>query len=172
VAFAALERYFRRERPQTVPCLKNVGAGSIFSKKKDLNRLSRSDAVANNSSVNCENQALKNVLNKMKDLPDFDGITLLDAKIKGAYGNTPLHIAAIQGDLSAVQILIDCGAEKDAKGEHGYTPLHEAIEQGNVDAVELLIKNGSSTKIPNNDGLTAIDLANVTANDKIIKLLR
>jgi ankyrin repeat protein len=122
--------------------------------------------------ADCKNNSLNNILKEMKELPDFHGINLSGVNDKGAFGNTPLHIAAIRGDIDAVQILLDYGAEINAQGEGGYTPLHEAVEQGHYDIVELLFKNGSSVSIKNEDELTAIDLAKITADNNIIKLLK
>ena len=45
-------------------------------------------------------------------------------------GNTPLHIAVMQGNSMAVQLLIEHEAETDAVNHDDKTPLHLAAEKG------------------------------------------
>jgi hypothetical protein len=59
-------------------------------------------------------------------------------------GQTPLHLAAQQGNSGLSRLLLEQGAEVDA-GESvaGYTPLHYAAAQGHADLCELLIRYGA-----------------------------
>ena len=50
-----------------------------------------------------------------------------------------LHRAARSGDLGAVRLLLDQGADVNAKGILGDTPLHRAAKEGKKDVAELLI---------------------------------
>jgi len=102
---------------------------------------------------------LKQILNDIWDLPEFDRRKVAGVNDKSLAGNIPLHIAAVRGDLRAIEALVVAGSNLDARGEHGYTPLHEAVEQGHVEAVKILIGAGSSLTILNDDGLTAAALA-------------
>lgn len=45
-------------------------------------------------------------------------------------GNTPLHIAVMQGKSVAVQLLIEHKAKTDAVNKHVKTPMHLAAEKG------------------------------------------
>jgi hypothetical protein len=67
------------------------------------------------------NSDLKQVLEKIReaDLIQFDGVPLDHANVRVKnFGETPLHIVAVWGDLEAVRILLDCGAEVDVGGEY------------------------------------------------------
>ena len=44
--------------------------------------------------------------------------------------NTPLHIAAMQGNLNAVTLLVNHNAKTDAVNEDIKTPVHLAAEKG------------------------------------------
>jgi uncharacterized protein len=115
-----------------------------------------------------KNSVLSKLFKKINELPDFQKIKIKDVNAKGFYGNTPLHIAATWGDIGAIKVLIEAGADLNAKGEHGYTPLHEAVEQNWYDAVKLLVEHGCSLTEKNDDRLTPVQLAESLENDKII----
>lgn len=59
-------------------------------------------------------------------------------------GLTPLHTAAIQGNISQVQALITAHANVNAQTNEGWTPLHYAAEHGHCKIVELLVKAGAN----------------------------
>jgi len=119
------------------------------------------------------NPSVQEILKRFSDLPDFLGVPLTDVHVRGSFGNTPLHVAAVQGDMEAVRLLIDAGADLNSQGEHGYTPLHEAVEQGHFEVADLLIKSGSDPKKSNVDGETPFDIARLLPNQdpRIVTLL-
>jgi ankyrin repeat protein len=104
------------------------------------------------------------------DLPSFAAIAPLSPNSRTSIGETPLQIAAIRGDTSAVAALIDAGANMDARGEHGYTALHEAVEQRQAAAVSLLLSRGASPTIANDDGYTPQKLAELLGAHEITPL--
>lgn len=78
---------------------------------------------------------------------------------KGALENEILHVAARQGELDHVCILLENGADIDAIGDLGFTPLHSAALGGQARTVELLLSLGADTTIKNEFGQTALDVA-------------
>ncbi|NXI66493.1 BARD1 protein, partial [Anseranas semipalmata] len=56
-------------------------------------------------------------------------------------GETLLHLAAIKGDLGAVEQLLKNGADPNVKDNAGWTPLHEACNHGHKEVVELLLQH-------------------------------
>lgn len=117
-------------------------------------------------------KSLVEVLEKMKSLPAFEGVELNSANIKGRFGEYPIHVAVIQADIEALQVLLDNNADINLKGEHGYTPLHEAIEQGNEDIIRLLLNYGADVTQKNSDGLSTLEFADEVASSNIVQLLR
>ncbi|SKA93375.1 Ankyrin repeat-containing protein [Prosthecobacter debontii] len=102
------------------------------------------------------------VLSDMDDLPEFCYANKpINVNSVGIFGNTPLNIAATQGNVESVQMLIAAGANINFQGEGGSTPLHDAIEQNNQAVIDVLIKYGANKNIKNNDGLTAESLASL-----------
>ncbi|NXC01694.1 BARD1 protein, partial [Orthonyx spaldingii] len=55
-------------------------------------------------------------------------------------GETLLHVASIKGDLTAVEQLLENGADPNVKDNAGWTPLHEACSHGHREVAELLLR--------------------------------
>ena len=54
--------------------------------------------------------------------------------------STPLHSAAVVGDLEIVKLLLDHGARIDALEINQSTPLHRAAAYNHADVVEFLLE--------------------------------
>jgi Ankyrin repeat len=63
---------------------------------------------------------LQKFLAEMPDLPEFTGISAVGVHTRGGWQSTPLHIAAVRGDVAAIAALLDAGADIQSRGEHGY----------------------------------------------------
>lgn len=62
---------------------------------------------------------------------------------KGAYKNTPLHLASARGHIGIAKILIEKGAKIEAKDNYGNTPLHLAAKHGHTGTAKMLIEKGA-----------------------------
>ncbi|MBC7844612.1 MAG: ankyrin repeat domain-containing protein [Gemmatimonadaceae bacterium] len=60
------------------------------------------------------------------------------AAVADIQGYTPLHLAASRGDRAASELLLACGAERDARTPDGKSPSDIALERGHVDLAEWL----------------------------------
>ena len=71
-------------------------------------------------------------------------------------GRTPLHLAALKGDIGTVKVLISAGADIHALNEEGATPLHLAAKGGHSEVVRILIEAGAdaTANVSDNSGNT------------------
>ena len=87
---------------------------------------------------------------------------------------TPLAQAAKYGSLSAVEALIDHGADPDiqegADNASG-TPLNRAIDYGYVSIVRLLLQRGANPKVLDTHNRTIVHSAAVNGQDEILRVL-
>ena len=67
--------------------------------------------------------------------------------MKDETGESILHWAALNGDVTAAKWLLEIGVERDAQADNLQTPLFWACTRGNLDMVLLLLskdENGRS----------------------------
>jgi ankyrin repeat protein len=76
-------------------------------------------------------------------------------------GLTALHVAAGEGNLQIVELLIEAGATVDARTNIGaYTPLHLASQSAHIAIVRELLEAGADPRaVTTNTGVTALHLA-------------
>ncbi|GFY68105.1 ankyrin-3 [Trichonephila inaurata madagascariensis] len=70
-------------------------------------------------------------------------IKKIDLGLKTDFGVTPLHVAADNGHLEVVKILIRSGADVNARTVSDSTPLHSAVQSGDEEIVECLLRHGA-----------------------------
>jgi ankyrin repeat protein len=121
---------------------------------------------------NGEYADVADVLARIQHVTEFLGVKLIDPNQRGIFGNTPLTVAVVWGDLDAARILLDAGAEVNAKVEDGQTPLHFAVEFGNLDIVRLLVGRGASLDLRDDDGHTPMAVAAIRGKQDMVDLLR
>ena len=63
------------------------------------------------------------------------------------YEYSPLHYAALTGDVHICSLLIENGSSIALRNVYGETPLIIAAQQGHVDVIEALLAEGNSSTI-------------------------
>ena len=63
---------------------------------------------------------------------------------RGAFGDMPLHLAALKNAARVARVLIDNGAEVNAISKNGKTPLDWAAEKNAAVIKKLLLDNGAT----------------------------
>jgi len=102
--------------------------------------------------------------------------TVVDGKVQLVFvvkekTDIPLLIQAAQdGNLPAVQTLLEEGADVNAKDTYGFTALMTAAQKGHTEIVKLLLEKGADVNARNTSG-TALCAALRGGHTDIVKLL-
>ena len=89
---------------------------------------------------------------------------------------TPLHVAALGGDMAEVRRLVEAGADVNARSVYQATPLHWAVQGSSVkpDILSYLVEHGADVNAKNTWGVTPLHLTssfgNVPATRRLLEL--
>jgi quinoprotein dehydrogenase-associated probable ABC transporter substrate-binding protein len=84
---------------------------------------------------------------------------------KGDDGETPLHLAVVNGDTEMLIFLLEHGAAVNEPDSDGYTPLALGAARNKTAALKLLISRGANIEAPIPGGYTPLFIA--TAEGKL-----
>lgn len=99
----------------------------------------------------CAVEDVESVVARLKDRPE-------DIDDEDNAGNTPLQIAALEGNAEIVRVLLEHGCKADCMNLDRDTPLIDAVENGHLNVVKLLVKAGVNPRQVNAKGEEPIDL--------------
>ena len=92
-----------------------------------------------------------------------------DVDISNKFGETPLMIASIEGNLPVARALVQ---GRKAKVDHiGWTPLHYACAKGQLEVAQYLLANGAIVDSMSPGNTTPLMMAVQSGNEQLIKLL-
>jgi ankyrin repeat protein len=92
-----------------------------------------------------------------------------DVDISNKFGETPLMMASIGGNLDLVKTLV---IQNKAQVNHiGWTPLHYASSTGQLEVAQYLISNGAIIDSMSPSNTTPLMMAVLGGNEVLIKLL-
>ena len=92
--------------------------------------------------------------------------------VAGGEGETPLLLAAQNGNADAVKLLLKAGAKVDAAAGNGATALIMASYTGHADVVTVLLAAGANANASLRDGTTALAAANLQGHSDVAGLLK
>ena len=91
---------------------------------------------------------------------------------RSAFGATPLMIAARNGHINVVRLLISHGADPLASDFEGFNALHAAAKGGRPEVVGFLLDLGVPVETRSDRGYTALNIAVVRADvDRIVETI-
>jgi ankyrin repeat protein len=138
-------------------CIQNSISKSIFTKNKyDETPL---HFIASLKKDKVDNEKYKEALNFLID--EITPIIDIQEELSrvNRRGETPLHLAAIHGNVECIKILTNQGVDVNNQNNiNGSTALHLAVINGHLDCVKLLLKLGA-TSIKLENGRTLVHLA-------------
>jgi ankyrin repeat protein len=94
-----------------------------------------------------------------------------NTKYRDKDGNTPLHLAALNGRVDVVELLISHGADVNARDNYGWTPLHSAAYNGHAGVAELLIRHGADLNAKNSENKTPLDVARERGQNEVARII-
>ena len=95
-----------------------------------------------------------------------------DKNLRNSFGDTALHVAIFQENLTIVKLLLDYGFDPNAVAiSNGNTPLHNAVASNNVAAARLLLQYGANKNIRARNGQTPLDKARKEEKQDMVRLL-
>ncbi|CAG9761235.1 unnamed protein product [Ceutorhynchus assimilis] len=135
----------------------NNEENKVGNNQENLNIKTMND-VLNNAVSNAGDEAIKakEETNEKSALPTeaeiqeltailkLHGIESVNAVDKQGQNNTPLHLAAKNGQNKIVKVLLLCDAGMELKNYEGHTPLYLAAEGGHHKVVSTLLENGAN----------------------------
>nr|XP_057906151.1 caskin-1 isoform X7 [Doryrhamphus excisus] len=74
-------------------------------------------------------------------------------------GFSPLHHAALNGNMELITLLLESQAAVDIRDQKGMRPLHYAAWQGKAEPMKMLLKSGSSVNGQSDEGQIPLHLA-------------
>lgn len=120
--------------------------------------------------VGGNNKVINLALNKIEEkLPTYAFNQLINAK--NFDGATPLMLAARYGNLAAVEMLIQKGANINDTNEEGWTALHCAAHWGHYETFEFLWNRKAKITVMAKNNHTILHSAAFGGNSQIIKLI-
>jgi ankyrin repeat protein len=94
-----------------------------------------------------------------------------DVNTKDVDQSTPLHAAALKGNLGAAMLLLGKGADVHAREMRNQTPLHFAARNGHDDLISLLVRAGADINAVDDGGKTALRCAAKRGHTKAVHTL-
>jgi ankyrin repeat protein len=82
-----------------------------------------------------------------------------DIPVANSFRQSPLHIAAINGQPEIVAFCVRNGCAVNERDGHGMTPLHHAATRPNLRVVQCLIECGADPRIEDSAGCNAAAVA-------------
>ena len=88
-----------------------------------------------------------------------------------ALGSTPLHLAAMNSDLTAIKALLAAGANVMARDNEGATPLHMAAYASRAKHTQILLEAGADPLARTDNGRDAGSMARKVKADETAGVL-
>ncbi|XP_054708114.1 transient receptor potential cation channel subfamily A member 1 homolog [Uloborus diversus] len=165
---ATVEKY---DNSHFTPLMVAVAGGHTNAVERLLEAEARIDVMDNMDRTVVFWAAQENHPEALKLLLDHTNANVLINRCDH-YDNSPLHIAALKGYASIVEILLNNGAEIEKKNEHEQTPLHLAAKNGHVNVAQVFM-NYSKTIVSSEDenANTPLHLACLSGHYPMVSVL-
>lgn len=169
-----MKNYRRKELKQQVK--KRMAENDYLMNNGGYPRLGQMFLHMNNPNASALNDAdyLEFVLSQAADamFPDSDQPPKIGVDTRDSEGDSLLHYASTWGDLRAVRLLVETGADINVLGDMDKTPLHVAVEGRFLDIVEFLLTRGATQDERDAFGYTPLEWAQQMEYADVVAVLQ
>lgn len=102
---------------------------------------------------------------------DKTHVERIDLNKPNKKGITPLHIAASEGHVDVLRILVEAKVDINVANNDGTRAVFMAAQYGYIDALKTLIEAKADLNIPRNDGITSVFMAAQNGHADTLKIL-
>ena len=108
----------------------------------------------------------------MREAETFSTTIARQSHTSDGEGLTPLHLAAIPGNLTALSVLVTNTPELlDSPDKAGHSPLHWAVVCGQAGCVRLLCERGAQVGLADTEGGTPLHYAAMSDSSQVLEIL-
>lgn len=118
------------------------------------------------------NSDLEALLDKYRAHEMFVDFAIRNFEGRGADGETPLHLAALSGELADLRLMLPTISDIDAPGGIGHTALHYAIMFGYAAIADVLLSQGASLLAENDYGDRPLDVLKKNRDEVLAAILK
>lgn len=115
---------------------------------------------------------LKRLLDKYRAHEMFVNFDIQDFEDRGDDAETPMHLAALNGELDDLLLMLPTISNIDSPGGIGHTPLHYAIMFGHAAIIDVLLNHGASLSAQNDYGDRPLDLVKMNRDEVLATILK
>lgn len=117
------------------------------------------DFPLSNENVNSLASVYEDLATEIQTNAGNNSMPLRQMGERGGFGTTAFHIAAEQGHLGLVKLMVHCGMNISVQDGNGQTALHLSIKNGHAETAMFSIEHGASVEAVDIRGWTALHLA-------------
>ena len=92
-------------------------------------------------------------------------------EVRNSIGETALHFLIVENDFTAMEWLLERGADINTRNDFTNTPLMEAARLGYLKMCEYLLSRGADLGARTDDGETAISGAAQSGKQEVLEML-
>jgi ankyrin repeat protein len=138
----------------------NLAMVNILLKRSDIDVNLASPTARWNPLLLASNEGEVEILSVLMQHPD------INKDFQDAIGYTAVHYAAMNGNISCLELLLQSGCDLNAD-----RPIHRAIDYNELDAVKTLLKYGAETHFIDGLGRNILHAAAVNNHSEMLRFL-